>query len=47
MLFKLAVFIGILIVITVLGMRAYAASIRGFEARLAQDTRLPEDAGPG
>lgn len=47
MLFKLVVFIGILIIIAVLGMRAHAVSVRSFETRRGQDTRLPEDAGPG
>jgi len=32
MAFKLTVFIAILIAIAVLGVRAYAASVRGFEA---------------
>jgi len=35
MVFKLAVFVAILIVIAVLGVRAYAASVRRFEAARA------------
>ncbi len=36
MTFKLIVFIGILIVVAVLGMRAYRSSVRGFEQRQAE-----------
>ena len=36
MAFKLSVFIGIVIVVAVLGMRAYRSSVRGFEQRQAE-----------
>lgn len=35
MTFKLIVFIGILVVVAVLGVRAYRSSVRGFEQRQA------------
>ncbi|MER2554372.1 MAG: hypothetical protein ABTQ28_14030 [Thauera sp.] len=38
MVFKLTVFIAILVAIAVIGMRAYAASVRRFEAARAVDT---------
>ena len=36
MTFKLIVFIGILVVVAVLGTRAYRSSVRGFEQRQAE-----------
>ncbi|WP_341644603.1 hypothetical protein [Thauera sp. SDU_THAU2] len=37
MAFKLIVFIGILVAVAVLGVRAYRSSVRGFEARQERD----------
>ncbi|MFT3758493.1 hypothetical protein [Thauera sp.] len=37
MAFKLIVFIGILVAVAVLGVRAYRSSVRGFEARQGRD----------